>query len=57
MPELPVDPYRVLAMVQASVGDQKKTYIGEKGTCRFCLQPGATFKNEAHAFPEGLGNK
>lgn len=44
--------------------DNKKNHIGEsakkKRVCRFCdktMETGATFKNEAHAISEALGNK
>src|SRR5690606_1559516 len=44
--------------------NDRKTIIGnakkENRCCRFCnktLSEGATFRNVAHAIPEGLGNK
>jgi hypothetical protein len=49
--------YTLLAQVKAPIGGTK-TYIGNKGQCRYCGERGARyFKTEAHAFPEGLGNR
>jgi len=49
--------YEVLRSVQGPSGEGK-LFIGEKGTCRYCLRSeGITFSQIAHAFPEALGNK
>jgi hypothetical protein len=49
--------YTLLAQVKAST-ESTKSYIGYKGQCRFCGERDVRFfKNEAHTFPEGLGNR
>ena len=49
--------YTLLAQVKASIGGTK-TYLGRKGPCRYCDESDARFfRTEAHAFPEGLGNR
>ena len=49
--------YTRLAQVKASTGGTK-SYIGNKGPCRYCGESSTRyFRTEAHAFPEGLGNR
>jgi hypothetical protein len=49
--------YTLLAQVKASI-ESPKSYIGHEGRCRYCGESDARlFRTEAHAFPEGLGNR
>lgn len=51
-----LDGYSLVAA--GSYGSGKKVGIGAKDNCRFCgrSSPDTSFKNEAHAIPEFLGN-
>lgn len=49
--------YELLQQVKGAVG-RPRTYLGTKGTCRYCgTRDALLFRKLAHTLPEALGNK